>query len=126
MLAAASSLSHRNMTQISNNITEILSLHEELLSQLHGILQTLGKSGRSEITETPVRQAGHFRWHSVDSPSTTRGHVVTKVIRRSLDIARPKATRNNVAGSDPKLVSRVARVFEEIVWLYLLEPLRYS
>ena len=104
------------MTQISNNITEILSLHEELLSKLHSIVQDLEGSSRREIMETPIRLAGHSRWHSVDSPSTTRGHVVNKVIRRSLDIARPRVTRTSVAGSDPKLVSQVARVFVEMVW----------
>ena len=103
------------MAQISNNITEILTLHEELLSKLHCILQDLGKPSRGETAKTPVQPSGHVRWHSVDSPTVARGHVMTKVIRRSLDLARPKVSRTGLIGSDPRLVGQVARVFEEMV-----------
>ena len=103
------------MTQISNNITEILALHEELLSKLHSILQDLGKPSQEEIANIPTRPSGHIRWHSVDSPTIDRRHTVTKAIRRSLDLARPRSFRTSLAGSEPELVGRVAKIFEEMV-----------
>ncbi|KAL8853564.1 MAG: hypothetical protein Q9221_001550 [Calogaya cf. arnoldii] len=109
LLGLAPNVSQHTSTQIQQNVTEILALHEDLLVQIqHFIIEPVPRTARREL---PIQRKQSRR-------RSIHGHQITSVItglvhpaRNSQDGARPPTSVGNSVPPDTNNVTEVARIF---------------
>ncbi|MCJ1469436.1 hypothetical protein MMC07_008069 [Pseudocyphellaria aurata] len=113
LIASASHEFLRKSPQIRSNITEILTLHEELLIQIRRVMPD------SELKSDPdgsgPLKVKHTRWRSVDSPSAAIGAGTMHVARRSIETTWFGRPKRGVLVSEPREVAEVAKVFGRLM-----------
>ncbi|KAI8632332.1 Dbl homology domain-containing protein [Xylariaceae sp. FL1651] len=76
ILASLPTLHHDLRYSINRNLTDIIELHEEILSELHRAVPNSEYTQPEHIVvrPSPLPGGGHHRWHSLDSvPEDKRG-----------------------------------------------------
>lgn len=117
LIASASNEFLRKSPQIRSNITEILTLHEELLIQIRRALPN--SELKSDHDGSSLLKGKHTRWQSIDSPLAATEAGTMHVTRRSIEttwLGRPK---RGVLVSEPREVAEVAKVFSRLVRIFL-------
>ncbi|KAI9817228.1 MAG: hypothetical protein M1827_001341 [Pycnora praestabilis] len=109
LLASVPMLSQHTRSLIHRNVTDILQLHEELLSELHRIVPDTDRP-QGCIKLPLVERPGHVRWHSIDIISPAKDSKDMRKDRHSFDQS-DKMVEGLVA--DPKTAAIVARVFDK-------------
>ncbi|KAK4964134.1 hypothetical protein LTR66_012460 [Elasticomyces elasticus] len=109
------SMSSFTRTSAQQNVTRILELHDDLLSELHRVVphaeydQTMS---RKEALPAPSRS--HIRWHSAEIvPPRVSGLTAVKENRRSLNISRSSEQEPLVLHCTPEVAADVAKVFDK-------------
>ncbi|KAK5134677.1 hypothetical protein LTR08_006192 [Meristemomyces frigidus] len=99
----------------STTLAHLISMHEDILSQLHKVVPFAGR----EHEQKPSR--GHARWYSVDAALPTRKPFNSVGInRRSLNLNRSSDEDGcPELLCDPKIMSEVAAVFSERIALFV-------
>lgn len=115
LLATSTTSTHRKLTHVHENITEILILHEDLLSRLREIIPHSSMNNVSNSVTANLKVPRPTRRHSVNSPPVTRGKSPRFDVRRSFDTRRQKSVQDGTLISEPKEAAKIALVFEELV-----------
>ncbi|MCJ1280970.1 hypothetical protein MMC26_000288 [Xylographa opegraphella] len=110
LLATSTAPSHQKLTHIHENITEILVLHEDLLSRLRNTIQV---STTNRVMNNVI--ARHTRRHSVNTPALTPTKTSTFDVRRSLDVSKHRSSQEARLVSDPKEAANAAMIFGELM-----------
>ncbi|KAL6714072.1 hypothetical protein ACLMJK_008566 [Lecanora helva] len=95
---------------ISQNVGEILHLHEEMLFEI----DTHVSRPESEM------QPGHARGQSADTLESVFGEKITHAVRRSLDIPWLGRRKRQSRSTAPQEAAKVARIFDSMVCATLL------
>ncbi|KAI4254091.1 MAG: hypothetical protein L6R42_007332 [Xanthoria sp. 1 TBL-2021] len=109
LLGLAPNVSQHTSTQIQQNVTEILALHEDLLVQIQPfIIEPVPRTARREL---PIQRKQSRR-------RSIHGHQITSAItglvhtaRNSHDSARPLSSNENSVPADTNNVTEVAKIF---------------
>ncbi|KAJ4322430.1 hypothetical protein N0V94_002417 [Neodidymelliopsis sp. IMI 364377] len=111
ILTALPALPGQTRSSIQQNISQILLLHEDLLSELQQAVPRADFT-RSAQEAYPVTKARHIRFHSADIlPGRLGEHRATRRLRHSLEIGRSPDRRPQGLVTDTKTVSNIAKVF---------------
>ncbi|KAF2864824.1 hypothetical protein BDV95DRAFT_632651 [Massariosphaeria phaeospora] len=113
ILSAVPALPSHTRTSIQQNISQILQLHQDLLTELHSAVPQADFT-QSVAQEYPVTRAKHIRFHSADIiPGRFTEHKVTRRLRHSLDIGRSPDQRPQGLITDTTTVGIVAKIFNK-------------
>ena len=115
LLATSTTTSHGKLTPIHENITEILVLHEILLSRLREIVSIPTSSSIPRSMSRGLAVPMHIRRHSINMPTAARSRNPHFNVRRSLDTPPNRSSLDVKLVSEPKEAARVASVFEQMV-----------
>ncbi|CAL8580126.1 hypothetical protein XPA_005859 [Xanthoria parietina] len=109
LLGLAPNVSHHSPTQIQQNVTEILALHEDLLVQIQPfIIEPVPQTARREL-QVQHKQSRRRSIHGHQITSAITGLVHTA--RNSHDSARPLKSPENSIPADTNNVTEVAKIF---------------
>jgi hypothetical protein len=115
ILTTLPALPGQTRSSIQQNISQILLLHEDLLSELQQAVPRADFT-RSAQEAYPVTKAKHIRFHSADIlPGRLGEHRATRRLRHSLEIGRSPDRRPRGLVTDTKTVSNIAKVFDRHV-----------
>ena len=117
MIASTPNDFQRKSPQIHCNISEILTLHEELLLQIRRVIPD--SELRSDHEGAGLPRSKHTRWHSVESCSAATGASPMQVARRSFEATWFGRSKRGVLISEPREVAEVAKVFGRLVGIFL-------
>ncbi|MCJ1426910.1 hypothetical protein MMC29_004813 [Sticta canariensis] len=112
LIASASNEFLRKSPQIRSNITEILTLHEELLIQIRRVMPDSELKSDHDGSSLLMK---HTRWRSIDSPLAVTGAGTMQVARRSIEAAWFGRPKRDVLISEPCEVAEVAKVFGRLM-----------
>ncbi|KAL8909936.1 MAG: hypothetical protein Q9171_004757 [Xanthocarpia ochracea] len=113
LLGLALSVPQHTSTQIQQNVTEILALHEDLLAQIqHFIIEPVPPMARRELPVQP-KQSRHRSMNGHHIASAITGLVHTA--RTSHDSTRPVNSKENPIPPDTSNVTEVAKIFGKIL-----------
>lgn len=116
ILTGIPALPAQTRASIQQNISQILQLHEDLLTELH---QVVPQADYTHITQQDaflVTKAKHIRFNSADlMPGRIAEHKITRRIRHSLEIGRSPDRRAQGLITDTKTVGDIARIFNKHV-----------
>ncbi|KAL8993247.1 MAG: hypothetical protein Q9169_006485 [Polycauliona sp. 2 TL-2023] len=109
LLVLAPNAPQRTSSQIQQNVTEILALHEDLLTDIqHFIIQPTPRTVPRELpTQHKQNRRRSIHGHQITSAITGLVHTA----RNSHDSARPANSKENSTPADTKNVTEVARIF---------------
>ncbi|KAL8680100.1 MAG: hypothetical protein Q9186_003684 [Xanthomendoza sp. 1 TL-2023] len=109
LLTLAPNVPQHTSTQIQQNVTEILALHEDLLAQIqHIIVEPTVHTVRRDLPSLPKQN----RQRSVNSHQITSAITgLVHTARTSIDSARPPCLKGVSTPADTNNVIEVARVF---------------
>ncbi|KAL8915694.1 MAG: hypothetical protein Q9172_006760 [Xanthocarpia lactea] len=113
LLGLAPNVPQHTSTQIQQNVTEILALHEDLLAQIqHFIIEPVPPMARRELPVQP-KQSRHrsINGHHIASAITGLVHTA----RTSHDSTRPVNSKGNPVPPDTSNVTEVAKIFGKIL-----------
>ena len=113
ILDSAPKIAQATQPGISQNIREMLCLHEGILLEITALITSSEAQKRSK----------HVRWQSVE---TIEGVIVEKAfhaVRRSLDIPWFGRSKQHLKTIAPREAANVAKVFERMVCLFHLVEL---
>lgn len=120
ILTALPTLPGQTKLSIQNNISQILQLHEDLLSELHAIVPQADFTQSAQESQ-PMARAKHIRFHSVDIiPGRLAEHKVARRLRHSLEIGRSPDRRSRGLAIETKTAEEIARIFNKHVGVFLL------
>lgn len=115
LLASASMVSHSTSAQIHQSVTEMLQLHETLLSQIRQVFKEPPHPFDSVRREMPLHTKQHRQRH-------TEGHRITSAVvglvhaaRTSIDSARPAPTATISAAANTTHVAAIVKIFEKML-----------
>ncbi|KAH8723263.1 hypothetical protein GQ44DRAFT_621070 [Phaeosphaeriaceae sp. PMI808] len=112
ILTAVPTLSSQTKSSIQQNISQILQLHEDLLSELHQAVPQPDFTKSAHQEAYPVTKAKHIRFRSADIiPGRLVEHKTTRRLRHSLEIGRSPDRRPRGLVMDTKTVGSIAKVF---------------
>ena len=121
LLVTAPTVTHKSISHIHNNITEILTLHENLLAQLICTMRRwkgLQENHVCQYSEKPIK---YTRWRSSDGTTNKRidDKYDTGLVRRSFDLrAKPSSGEHQIV-CEPKETADIAMIFENMVKKFL-------
>jgi len=115
LLATSTTSTHRKLTNVHENITEILILHEDLLSRLREIVPHSSMNNVLNTVAANLKVPRPTRRHSVNAPPVTRSKSPRFDVRRSLDTRRQKSVQDGTLVSEPKEAAKIALIFEDMV-----------
>ncbi|MCJ1476449.1 hypothetical protein MMC13_005115 [Lambiella insularis] len=115
LLATSIPSSHRKLTHIHENITEILVLHEDLLGRLRQVIQACRNKDTLDGDSTLQEPTRHTRRHSVNTPMVAPNANAHFDVRRSLDVQKYKRSQDASLVSDPKEAATIAALFEQVM-----------
>lgn len=114
ILTALPNLPGQTRSSIQQNISQILQLHENLLTDLHQVVPQADFTKSAHQESYPVTKAKHTRFHSADiMPGRFAEHKATRRLRHSLEIGRSPDRRPRGLVADTKTVEDVAKVFNK-------------
>ena len=116
LLASAPTVTHRNISHIHDNITEILVLHEDILVRVRRIFQRSEGVNTYTVNQPGLKCMGHSKWHSRDE-GTKNGNRYLHNARNSLEVTRNRYLPQDGSLSEPEVAAQVAAVFDELVRL---------
>lgn len=116
LLASVALLTPQKRDSIHRNVTQILQLHEDLLSELHNTIPHAEcNQDESQQTFAVLKTARHGRWHSVGAiPGRVTAIESARVNRHSLDIGKATETPAGLI-AETKTAGDVAKVFNKHV-----------
>ena len=118
ILTALPTLSSQAKSSIQQNISQILQLHEDLLTELHQAVPQADYTKSAQQESYPVTKAKHIRFHSADIVhGRFAEHKVTRKLRHSLEIGRSPDKRPRGLVTDTDTVGEIARIFNRHVRL---------
>lgn len=116
MLTSVPTLSAQTRASIQRNISQILHLHEDLLSELHQAVPLADFTQSAQQEAYPVTKAKHIRFHSADMiPSRFAENKVTRRLRHSFEIGRSPDRQPRAPATDTKIAGSIAKVFNKHV-----------
>lgn len=115
LLATSTNSTHHKLTHVHENITEILILHEDLLSRLREIVPHSSMNIVPNSVATNLKVPQPTRRHSVNALPVTRSKSPRFDVRRSLDTRRQKSVHDRTLMSEPKEAATIALIFDEVV-----------
>ncbi|KAF2177708.1 hypothetical protein K469DRAFT_643975 [Zopfia rhizophila CBS 207.26] len=114
LLTSIPTLPSQTRASIRQNISQILQLHQDLLSELHQAVPHVDITQNAQEDTYPVTKAKHIRFHSADM---MHGRFierrVTRRLRHSLEIGRSPDRRPRALVADTKTVGNVAKIFNK-------------
>ncbi|KAL8981066.1 MAG: hypothetical protein Q9205_004030, partial [Flavoplaca limonia] len=111
LLGLAPNVPQQTSSQIQQNVTEILALHEDLLLQIqHFIIEPVPRTARRELPVQP-KQSRRRSIHGHQITAAITGLVHTA--RNSHDSSRPINCKENSMPADTRNVTEVARIFSK-------------
>lgn len=116
ILATLPTLLGQTKSSIQQNISQILHVHEDLLTDLHQAVPQADFTKSASQETYPVTKAKHIRFHSADiMPARFAEHKVPRRLRHSLEIGRSPDRRPRGLVTDTKTVGEVAKIFNKHV-----------
>ena len=109
------SVTNRNISHIHDNITEIIVLHQDLLSRMIQVLEYPRRTVKQPGIQEVPKMAGHNPWHSMDSSAIRIEKGTSYFVRRSLDVPSIKIPSELAMISEPGDAAEVAMIFENMV-----------
>ncbi|KAI4280660.1 MAG: hypothetical protein L6R38_004285 [Xanthoria sp. 2 TBL-2021] len=109
LLSLAPNVSQHTSTQIQQNVTEILALHEDLLVQIQPfVIEPVPRTARRELPmQRKQSRRRSIHGHQITSAITGLVHTA----RNSHDSARPLNSNENSIPADTNNVTEVAKIF---------------
>jgi hypothetical protein len=114
ILASIPTIPSQTRVSIQQNLSQILQLHEDLLTDLHQAVPQAEFTQSAQQEMYPVTKAKHIRFHSADIGRFAE-HKVTRRLRHSLEIGRSPDRRPQALATDTKTVGDIARIFTKHV-----------
>ena len=115
LLASTLNSSQRLLRQIHVNITEMLTLHEDLLTRICEVLKSPESKQAHNTLKHILKRPLHLRWHSMDSPQSPQSRDVVFTVRKSAEAPRPSTSKHSIIISEPNETAEVAQIFQELV-----------
>jgi hypothetical protein len=116
ILTALPTLPGQTKLSIQHNISQILQLHEDLLSELHEAVPQADFTNSAHQESYPITKAKHIRFHSADIiPGRFAEHKMTRKLRHSLEIGRSPDRRPRGLVIDTKTAENIAKIFNKHV-----------
>ncbi|KAF2435530.1 hypothetical protein EJ08DRAFT_580532 [Tothia fuscella] len=122
LLATAPSLTAQRRKSVQNSVTQIVQLHEELLSELHKIVPNADQRENYVMPRGHARHSKHTRWRSAESaPSPSKHHmgILGRHLRHSVDAVRPVLLPQIGLVMNTSTVLGVAKVFGKFMRRFL-------
>lgn len=114
-------MSLRVSSRVHGNVKEILELHEEILSQIRGIVSN-SETRSEQRDESHSHGIKHDHRHYPGIPLASSRTEATHFVRRSFETSWFGRLKRGVLISDPGEVAGVAKVFDHLVRIFL-DPL---
>lgn len=114
VLASAPSSSPRTQTQIQRNVSEILALHEELLTKIRHIVPNSDLRSDLDHRNISTRAARYAHRPSADTSRIPTDPVPT-LVHGSFELLKVEHSRKYALVAEPREVALVAKVFERMV-----------
>ncbi|CAO2657836.1 Nn.00g070960.m01.CDS01 [Neocucurbitaria sp. VM-36] len=114
ILTALPTLPGQTRSSIQQNISQILQLHEDLLTELQQVVPQADFTRSAHQETYPVTKAKHIRFHSADIiPGRFAEHKAARRLRHSLEISRSPDCRPRGLVTDTKTVGNIAKIFNK-------------
>ncbi|KAL6708806.1 hypothetical protein ACN47E_002213 [Coniothyrium glycines] len=114
ILTALPTLPGQTKLSIQHNISQILQLHEDLLTELHDAVPRADLTSSAHEENYTVLKAKHIRFHSVDKvPGRFADHKVARRLRHSLEIGRSPDRKPQGLAIDTKTAENIAKIFNK-------------
>ena len=117
-------MSLRTTSQVHRNVTEILNLHEEILSQIRSVMSDSDISS-GQAADRASQRARYASCHYVPKGKASFGAGLAHVARRSLEETLFGRSKGAPLVSEPREVADVAKVFDNLVREISLARIRW-
>ncbi len=97
------------------NITEILTLHDELLTGLRQVMRD-SEGCFDKIDSKQGLRFKHTRWRSQDGSQATTAETAIPVARRSAEVSWFGRKKKSALVAESHEAAEIARVFDRMVW----------
>lgn len=121
ILTSIPTIPSQTRVSIQQNISQILQLHEDLLSELHRAVPQAEFTQSAQQEIYPVTKAKHIRFRSTDIGRFPE-HKITRQLRHSLEIGRSPDRHPRGLITNTKTVGEIARIFNKHVRCVLMIP----
>lgn len=111
MLSSAPKGPQATQPEISQNVADMLRLHEDILLEI----KTIMPDSYMQCDATPQQWSKHPRWYSVENAETTLGASPVRRIRPTNDLSWFGSHRDRTLMTTPAEAADIARVFERMV-----------
>lgn len=111
MLSSAPKGPQATQPDISQNVADILRLHEDILLQI----KTLMPDAHMQSDAAAHQRSNHPRWYSVESAEVPSGESPVRKARPSIDFPWFGSHKDRTLVTMPGEAAEIARVFERMV-----------